>query len=105
VIFRRSGRFDELVRRQLDLFAEDEAGLLEEARKADDAQTRAERDEAEELYGDYQLVVDAIGERLLDLRETYAATLEAAGAADEYRDAFNRAALKRFPRFTGLLPD
>jgi hypothetical protein len=49
-------------------------------------------------------VVDAIGERLLDLRETYAATLEA-GAADEYRDAFNRAALKRFPRFTGLLPD
>jgi hypothetical protein len=104
VIFRRSGRFDELVRRQLDLFAEDEAGLLEEAREADDAQTRAERDEAEELYGDYQLVVDAIGERLLDLRETYAATLEA-GAADEYRDAFNRAALKRFPRFTGLLPD
>jgi hypothetical protein len=105
VIFRRSGRFDELVRRQLDLFAEDEAGLLEEAREADDAQTRAERDEAEELYGDYQLVVDAIGERLLDLREAYAATLEAAGAADEYRDAFNRAALKRFPRFTGLLPD
>ncbi len=61
MIFRRSGRFDELVRTQLDLFAEDEAELLEEAQEADEAQTHADRDEAEELYGDYQLVVDAIG--------------------------------------------
>ena len=47
VIFNRSGRFDELVRTQLDLFAEDEAELLEEAQEADEAQTRADRDEAE----------------------------------------------------------
>ena len=104
MIFKRSGRFDDLVRRQLDLFAEDEAELLAEAQEADEAQTRADRDEAEELYGDYQLVVDAIGEGLLDLRETYAATLEDE-AADEYRAAFNRAAYKRFPRFAGLLAD
>jgi hypothetical protein len=104
VIFRRSGRFDELVRTQLDLFAEDEAQLLEEAQEVDEAQTRADRDEAEELYGDYQLVVDAIAERLLDIRETYAATLED-DAADEYRGAFNRAASRRFPRFAGLLAD
>ena len=52
--------------------------------EADEAQTQAERDEAEELYGDYQLVVDAIGDRLLDVRETYAATLED-DAADDYR--------------------
>jgi hypothetical protein len=104
VIFRRSGRFDELVRTQLDLFAEDEAELLEEAQEADEAQTRADRDEAEELYGDYQLVVDAIGERLLDIREAYATTLEDE-AVDDYRAAFNRAASKRFPRFTGLLAD
>ena len=104
VIFRRSGRFDELVRTQLDLFAEDEAELLQEAQEADEAQTHADRDEAEELYGDYQLVVDAIGERLLDLRETYAATLDD-DAADEYRAAFTRAAFKRFPRFAGLLAD
>jgi len=104
VIFPQPGRFDELVRRQLDLFAEDEAELLTEAREADYAQTRAERDEAEELYGDYQLVVDAIGERLLDVRETYATALED-DAAEEYRDAFNRAASKRFPRFAGLLAD
>jgi hypothetical protein len=104
VIFRRSGRFDELVRRQLDLFAEDEAELLEEAQEADDAWTHADRDEAEELYGDYQLVVDAIGERLLDVRETYGATLDD-DAADEYRAAFNRAASKRFSRYSSLLSD
>jgi hypothetical protein len=102
VIFRRSGRFDELVQRQLDLFAEDEVELLGEAKQADEAQTHADRDEAEELYGDYQLVVDAIGERLLDVRETYASTLED-DTADEYRTAFTRAASKRFRRFTTML--
>ena len=104
MIFNRSGRFDELVRTQLDLFAEDEVELLEEAQAADEAQTRADRDEAEDLFGDYQLVVDAIGDRLLDLRETYAATLED-DVADEYRAAFSRAASKRFPRYTSLLDD
>jgi hypothetical protein len=104
VIFRRSRRFDELIRTQLDLIEEDEAGLLAEAKDADEAQTHAGRDEAEELYGDYQLVVDAIGERLLDVRETYAATL-AGDADDEYRAAFTRAAARRFPSYTSLLED
>ena len=104
MIFRRSGRFDELVRRQLDLFAEDEAELLDEAHDADDAWTHADREEAEELYGDYQLVVDAIGERLLDIRETYAATLEDE-AIDDYRAIFNRGASKRFRRYATLLAD
>lgn len=104
MIFRRSGRFDDLVRTQLDLFKEDEADLLAEAQTADDAWTHAGRDDAEELYGDYQLVVDAIADRLLDLRETYAATL-AEEAADEYRAAFTRAATKRFPRYATLLAD
>ena len=82
VILRR-GRFGELVERQLDLFAS-ETDLLEEATDADSAWTNAAADETEELYGDFQLVVDAIGERLYDIRETYAATLEA-GTADQYR--------------------
>ena len=100
--FRRRGRFDELVSTQLDLFVEDEAELVDEARAADEAQTRAGRDDAEELYGDYQLVVDAIAEALLDLRETYAATL-GEDVVDEYRAAFTRAATRRFPRYAGLL--
>ena len=104
MIFRRSRRFDDLVRTQLDLFAEDESDLLAEAKSAEAAWTRAGRDEAEELYGDYQLVVDAIADRLLDLRETYAATL-ADDVADDYRAACTRVATKRFRRYAGLLTD
>lgn len=103
MIFRR-GRFAELVERQLDLFGSDEASLLVEAGEADAAWTRAGRAESEELFGDYQLVVDTIAERLLDLRETYAATLDEDAAA-VYRAAFDRQARKRFRRFAGLLED
>jgi len=103
VIFRRD-RFGDLVRRQLALFETDEAGLLEEAAQADTAWTEADRDETEELYGDYQLVVDAVGERLYDVREAYAATL-GEDAADEYRSAFDKAALKRFRNLAGFLQD
>jgi len=48
--------------------------------------------------------VDAIGEALYDLRETYAATLDEE-SADEYRAAFNRGAAKRFRRFAAFLED
>jgi hypothetical protein len=104
VIFRRRSRFDELVARQLALFEGDEAALLAEASEADEAWTRADADATEELYGDYQLVVDAVGERLYDVREAYAATLDPRAAA-EYRTAFDRAALKRFRRLAAFLED
>lgn len=100
----RSSRFDDLVGRQLELFATDEAPLLEEASETDAAWTNASADDSEELYGDYQLVVDAIGERLHDIRETYAARLDGRAAGD-YRATFNRAAEKRFRRFAALLED
>jgi hypothetical protein len=102
VIRFRRGRFAELVDRQLDLFEMDEAALLGEARSAEDAWKRAGRDEAEEAFGDWQLIADDIGERLLDLREAYAATLDDV-AGDGYRQAFNRAAGSRFRDFTELL--
>ena len=100
-MFRR-GRFHDLVERQLDIFEVDETRLLEEAREADAAWTSAGADESEELYGDYQLVVDAVGERLYDLRETYASSLDEQ-VAEEYRAAFNREATKRFRPFVALL--
>jgi hypothetical protein len=103
-MLRRAGRFRDVVERQLDLFAADEAELLREAEEADAAWTRADREESEELYGDYQLVVDTIGERLYDLREAYAATLDET-TADEYRAGFNAAALKRFRRFASFLEE
>lgn len=100
-MFRRS-RFEELVRRQLDLFEGEEAETLAEAASADRAWTRGSKEDAEELYGDYQLVVDALADRLLDLRESYAATLEDE-TADEYRVEFGRTARKRFRAFSDLV--
>jgi hypothetical protein len=100
-MFRRS-RFHDLVARQLDLFAADEAELLREAEEADAAWTNAERGAAEELYGDYQLVADAVGERLYDVREAYASTLDEE-AAQEYRASFDAAATKRFHRLASFL--
>jgi len=103
VRFRR-GRFHDLVERQLDLFAEDDAELLEEALEAEAAYDSAEARGAEEAYGDYQLVVDAIADRLLDIRESYARTLDQDAAA-EYSADFTRAATKRFRRYATLLAD
>jgi hypothetical protein len=102
-VLRRS-RFAELVRGQLDLFEQDAQALLAEAEEADAAWTAAGREDAEELYGAYQLVVDEIAEKLLDARDAYASTLEEA-TAEEYRAAFDRAASKRFRRYTALLDD
>jgi hypothetical protein len=104
VIRRRRSRFDDLVARQLDLFVADEAGLLGEIADADAAWTRAGRDEAEEAYGDYQLAVDAASDRLLEIREAYAATLDEPADA-EYRAAFAQAVGKRFRRLPTLLAD
>jgi hypothetical protein len=102
VIFRRT-RFRELVDRQLDLFEED-TELLDAAAEADAAWSQTNVEESEERYGEYQLVVDAIGEALYDIRETYAATL-AADTADEYRADFDRAARKRFGRLATFLEE
>ncbi len=100
MILRRS-RFRELAARQLDIF-EAETSLLAEAAEADAAWSRAGADETEDLYGDYQLVVDAIGEALYDLREGYAASLDDT-TADEYRTEFDKVARKRFGRYVSIL--
>ena len=96
MIFRRS-RFADVVSRQLDVFAEDEAhGLLEEITDAKAVYDRADRDEAEERYGDYMDVVEAATEALADMRWRYASTLDEESAS-EYEDVFNRAVRKRWP--------
>ena len=100
----RGDRFEQLVERQLDLFTTDEADLLTEADEAEQAWNRAHRDEAEEAYGDYQLVVDAIGDLLLGIRESYATTLDET-AADAYRESFNRRASRRFRRHPTIASD
>ena len=94
--FRRD-RFGDLVHRQLDLFALDEAELLREAEDAERAYDDADRGDAEEAYGDLQLVFEAVVEQLEEVRDTYAATLDE-DAEDAYGHAFVRAARKRFPK-------
>lgn len=91
-------RFAELVERQLDLFAQDCAGLIRDCEMALRAYDRAPRDEAEERYGDYLDLVEAGREALLEYRDVFARSLEAE-VREEYEDAFARAVRKRFPRF------
>ncbi len=96
MIFRRS-RFADVIARQLDVFAEDEArGLFEEVQDAKAKYDRADRSEAEEAYGDYVDVVEAATEALADMRWRYAGTLDES-SAEEYEAAFNRAVQKRWP--------
>ena len=99
--FRRN-RFGDLIRRQLELFVEDEHELLREAETAERTYDAAERDDAEEAYSDYQLVLEAIADRLEELRDTYSSTLDA-DVADAYAEAFARAARKRFPKLRAEL--
>jgi hypothetical protein len=93
VIFRRK-RFGEVIARQLGFFAEDDADLLKDVGDALETYNRADRDEAEELYGDYQLTIEAATDRLAELRDTYARTLD---DPDQYVEEFNKAVVARWP--------
>ena len=92
------GRFRDVIRRQLDLFAQDEDGLIAECDEKEGAYSRAPRDEAEEAYGDYMDAVETATEALADMRDRFARTLDET-AAEEYEAAFNRAVRRRWPPF------
>jgi hypothetical protein len=97
-------RFHDVIERQLDLFEREHAGLIRDVEAADDAYTRAGREEAEELYADYLDLAETATEVLAELRDHYASSL-GDDAAGEYEDAFNRAVLRRFPRFALEIED
>jgi hypothetical protein len=90
--------FADLVRRQLDLFAAENAGLVGDVEAALTAYNRAPRDEAEERYGDFLDLVETGTDELIELRENYASSLDV-DAAEDYRAAFNDAVRRRLPRF------
>jgi hypothetical protein len=100
----RRGAFDDVVERQLALFASDESALLAEADEAEEAWIRAGREDAEEAYGDYQLVVDAISDGLLELREAYTTTL-AEDKVDAYRRSFAAGVRRRVGRYRSVVSD
>ena len=100
----RRNPFDDLVERQLALFTSDESALLAEAAEAEEAWVRSGRENAEEAYGDFQLVVDAIADGLLELRDAYARTLDDDKAA-AYRRAFAAGVKRRFGRYASVVSD
>jgi hypothetical protein len=103
-MWRRADRFSDLVQRQLDVLAADEADLLSEIEEAEKRWNEAGREGAEEAYGDYQLAVDALADRLVETREAYAASM-APDAADVYRRSFSHAAARRFRRHPTIAAD
>ena len=103
MILRR--RFADLIARQLDLFEEDNAGLIADCAAAERAYDAAPREEAEERYGDYLDLVETGTEILAGMRDHYARDSLDEGASADYERAFNRAAAKRFPRFALELED
>lgn len=100
----RGDRFADLIRRQLDLFEREEATLIIECEEAERAYDAAGRDEAEERYGDYLDLVETGTELLAGLRDNFASTMDEE-AAEEYEEAFNRAVVKRLPRFAVEIED
>jgi hypothetical protein len=92
------GRFADLIKRQLDLFAAEQAGLISDVDAALLAYNRAPRGEAEERYGDFLDLVETATDELVELRDNYAATLDE-GAAEEYRAVFNDTVRKQLPQF------
>lgn len=91
--FRRK-RYAELIERQLELVAADDGDLIDDVDAARRAYRQADREDAEEAFGDYQLALEALKDRLVEVRDAYAATLEDPGA---YEQAFERAAARRWP--------
>jgi hypothetical protein len=94
VVFRRR-RFRDVIERQLSFFEQDDFDLLTDVDRALEKYDRAERDEAEELYGDYQLTIEAATDRLAELRDTYARTLDERDA-EQYVREFNDAVVERW---------
>jgi hypothetical protein len=78
------------------VFVRDNRGVIEEVGERLEAYNRADRAEAEELYGDYVDAVETGTEILADVRDHYARTVD---DPDRYCIEFNRAVARRMPAF------
>jgi len=92
------GRFAELIARQLDLFEQEDAEFLRRLDDAERAYDGADREDAEEVYGRYQELVEHGTEALAEMRDAYSRTLDADDAQD-YLAEFNQTVIDRMPRF------
>ena len=94
-----AGRFEELIDRQLELFEREDADFLSRVDKAERDYDRADRADAEEVFGRFQELVEFGTETLAEMRDAYARTLDEDGA-DEYIAEFNAAVHRRLPKFS-----
>jgi hypothetical protein len=92
------GRFSEVIARQLDLFEEQDAEFLRRVDEAERAYDDADSEDAEEVYGRYQELVEHGTEALGEMRDAYAGPLDP-DDADEYVAEFNQSVIDRLPRF------
>lgn len=99
-----AGRFTELIERQLDLFAQEDAEFLARVDAAEREYDHADREDAEEVFGRFQELVEFGTETLAEMRDAYAASLDS-DAADEYVAEFNAAVHRRLPRFALEIDD
>lgn len=100
-MFRRR-RFGELIDLQLRVFAEDHAERLASLGATLAEYRAADRDEAEERYGDYADQVDWAAEELAELRDAYAATMEP-DLVEQYEREFSRAVHRAYPAIAVIL--
>ena len=89
-------QFARVIESQLDLFQRDHRDVIDEAGARLQAYNDADREVAEELYGDYLDAVETGTEILADMRDNYAATVE---DAERYLREFDRAVRRRLKPF------
>jgi hypothetical protein len=87
-------RYKPIAEAQIDLFLREHAELMRRIDDLRDTYNRADRDEAEEAFGDYTDAHALAAEILEEMRDTYARTVD---DADSYVAAFNRAVKRRLP--------
>ncbi|MGH3004149.1 MAG: hypothetical protein ACRDM1_16040 [Gaiellaceae bacterium] len=95
MIFRRT-RYGEVVGAQLELFRREHRDVLDDVAAQLVRYNAADRDEAEELYGDYVDAVETGTEILAGIRDHYARSLD---EPDPYVRAFNRIVARDLPEY------
>lgn len=98
-MFGRS-RYRPVADAQVDLFTREHAELLTRISDLQAAYNRADRDDAEEAFGDYTDAQALAAEILEEMRDHYARTID---DSDEYVEAFNRVVKRRYPRIAAEL--
>jgi hypothetical protein len=97
-------RFSDVIKRQLELFEDDQRAVIEDAETALQKYNEAGADEAEARYEEYLDLVETGTEELAALRDNFARAMDDE-AAEQYEAEFNRAVARRLPRFALQIED